>query len=116
MLQSVSIGNLETRSLHFRKVESGDQTEILQAGYWPSYNVPFYEDIFRVSGYAEMVEKHGMDFSHQLCARAKIFRRDQGNVSIEHASSRRGCIETQIGFFFKFSGTWSGIYGIYHAL
>ena len=24
---------------------SGDQTEILRAGYWPSYNVPFYEQV-----------------------------------------------------------------------
>ena len=26
-------------------VVSGDQTEILRAGYWPSYNVPFYEQV-----------------------------------------------------------------------
>ena len=26
-------------------VVSGDQTEILRAGYWPSYNVPFYEEV-----------------------------------------------------------------------
>lgn len=24
---------------------SGDQTEILSKGYWPSYNVPFYEEV-----------------------------------------------------------------------
>ena len=28
-----------------RLVVSGDQTEILRAGYWPSYNVPFYEEV-----------------------------------------------------------------------
>ena len=31
--------------LSFRLVASGDQTEILRAGYWPSYNVPFYEEV-----------------------------------------------------------------------
>ena len=31
--------------LSFRLVISGDQTEILRAGYWPSYNVPFYEEV-----------------------------------------------------------------------
>ena len=62
-------------------VESGDQTAILRAGYWPSYNVPFYENIFNMSGYPSAEEKAGTDVSYQLCPRAKIFRRDQGNVS-----------------------------------
>ena len=31
--------------LSFRLVVGGDQTEILRAGYWPSYNVPFYEEV-----------------------------------------------------------------------
>ncbi|XP_071509243.1 phospholipase B-like 1 [Diadema antillarum] len=61
-------------------VVSGDQTNILRAGYWPSYNVPFYEQIFNISGYPAMVEKQGPDTSYQLAPRAKIFRRDQGKV------------------------------------
>ena len=28
-----------------RLVVSGDQTEILSEGYWPSYNVPFYQEV-----------------------------------------------------------------------
>ena len=63
-----------------RYVESGDQTEILQAGYWPSYNVPFYEDVFDKLGYSTAVGAYGTEFSYQLCPRAKIFRRDQGKV------------------------------------
>ena len=31
--------------LYLSLVVSGDQTEILRAGYWPSYNVPFYEQV-----------------------------------------------------------------------
>lgn len=61
-------------------VKSGDQTAVLQSGYWASYNVPFYEDIFTASGYSEAVAEHGTDMSYQLCPRAKIFRRDQGRV------------------------------------
>lgn len=61
-------------------VASGDQTEILRAGYWPSYNVPFYEEIYNLSGYPEFVKKHGPSRSYQLAPRAEIFRRDQGLV------------------------------------
>ena len=61
-------------------MESGDQTPILREGYWPSYNIPFYEDIFTESGYPEVVAKFGPDASYELCPRAKIFRRDESNV------------------------------------
>ncbi|XP_065910196.1 phospholipase B-like 1 [Dysidea avara] len=60
---------------------SADQTQVLREGYWASYNVPFYEQVFELSGYADMVKKHGPDFSHDLAVRAKIFRRDQGKVT-----------------------------------
>lgn len=49
-------------------------------GYWPSYNVPFHPNIYVLSGYGEMWEKHGEEFSYDLCPRAKIFRRDQADV------------------------------------
>lgn len=51
------------------------------SGYWPSYNIPFHEKIYNLSGYAEYVEKYGLDFSYELAPRAKIFRRDQGKVT-----------------------------------
>ena len=57
-----------------------DQTEKLQFDHWPSYNVPFYPDIYNMSGYPDMFAKHGDEYSYQLCARAKIFRRDAVNV------------------------------------
>ena len=63
-----------------RYVASGDQTPILRTGYWASYNIPFYEYVYDVSGYPELVKKFGPDFSYQLCPRAKIFRRDEPSV------------------------------------
>lgn len=50
-------------------------------GYWPSYNVPFHENIYNLSGYTEYVKKYGLDFSYEMAPRAKIFRRDQGKVT-----------------------------------
>jgi hypothetical protein len=31
-------------------VAGGDQTAVLERGYWPSYNVPFYAEIYTRSG------------------------------------------------------------------
>lgn len=59
---------------------SADQTTVLREGYWASYNVPFYEEVFQLSGYGEVAKQHGQEFTHDLAIRAKIFRRDQGNV------------------------------------
>jgi hypothetical protein len=58
-----------------------DQTNILRAGYWPSYNVPFYEEIYNQSGYPDAVKKFGAEYSYSLAPRAKIFRRDQTKVN-----------------------------------
>jgi len=43
-----------------------------------------FPNIYDISGYPEFVKKHGYDFSYQLCPRAKIFRRDQGNINDIH--------------------------------
>ncbi|KAF7647135.1 hypothetical protein LDENG_00176970 [Lucifuga dentata] len=61
-------------------VEYSDQSQALRRGYWPSYNIPFHPRIYALSGYREMWEEHGEDFSYDLCARAKIFRRDQASI------------------------------------
>lgn len=59
---------------------SSDQTELLGRGYWSSYNVPFHEFIYNISGYPGIVQQYGPDYSYDLAPRAKIFRRDQGTV------------------------------------
>ncbi|TMS14940.1 Phospholipase B-like 1 [Larimichthys crocea] len=54
-------------------VEYSDQTQALRRGYWPSYNVPFHQKIYTLSGYGQMWEEYGDDFSYDLCPRAKSF-------------------------------------------
>ncbi|BDA45664.1 Phospholipase B-like 1 [Coccomyxa sp. Obi] len=68
-----------------------DQTEILSRGYWPSYNIPFYPEIYRRAGYLKLQrdqQARGGDYiaaarqkSYQLAPRATIFRRDAGKVT-----------------------------------
>eukprot|EP00008_Paramoeba_atlantica_P006296 CAMPEP_0201489524 /NCGR_PEP_ID=MMETSP0151_2-20130828/22855_1 /ASSEMBLY_ACC=CAM_ASM_000257 /TAXON_ID=200890 /ORGANISM="Paramoeba atlantica, Strain 621/1 / CCAP 1560/9" /LENGTH=553 /DNA_ID=CAMNT_0047875145 /DNA_START=115 /DNA_END=1776 /DNA_ORIENTATION=+ len=62
-------------------VMGADVTPILRTGYWSSYNIPFFETIYNMSGYPEVVEQYGTDYSYQLAPRAKIFRRDNCNVT-----------------------------------
>uniref|UniRef100_A0A8C6Z5U2 Phospholipase B-like n=1 Tax=Nothoprocta perdicaria TaxID=30464 RepID=A0A8C6Z5U2_NOTPE len=69
----------------FRRFNSGtglvvvaDKTELLyQQGYWASYNVPYFEEIFNASGNLELVKKYGDWFSYEGSPRARIFRRNQ---------------------------------------
>lgn len=70
-------------------VESQYQTELLtKQNYWPSYNIPFYETIYNLSGYTQMYQKFGNQFSYSQCPRANIFRRNQTNInSIEDVQS-----------------------------
>lgn len=66
-------------------VQASDQTQALRRGYWPSYNIPFHENIYNLSGYPQMWQEFGEDFSYDLCPRAKIFRRDQATVKDLHS-------------------------------
>ncbi|KGL77252.1 Putative phospholipase B-like 2, partial [Tinamus guttatus] len=55
-----------------------DKTELLyQQGYWASYNVPYFEEIFNASGNLELVKKYGDWFSYDGSPRARIFQRNQ---------------------------------------
>jgi len=53
---------------------------LIDNGYWASYNIPYFPFIYNISGYVPFFEKYGNAYSHDHCARAKIFRRDQGGV------------------------------------
>ncbi|KAM9281001.1 putative phospholipase B-like 2 isoform 2-T2 [Morus bassanus] len=59
-------------------VVAADQTELLyQQGYWASYNLPYFEEIFNASGNPELVKKYGDWFTYNKNPRAQIFRRNQ---------------------------------------
>ncbi|AWP07016.1 putative RNA-binding protein 19 isoform 3 [Scophthalmus maximus] len=55
--------------------------ELLEKGYWASYNIPYYEEIFNASGCNELVEKFGPWFSLDQNPRAQLFRRNQTDVT-----------------------------------
>lgn len=62
-------------------VESGDQTDFLVTqSYWASYNSPFYETVFNMSGNQAMVDKYGDWFTYDKTPRALIFKRDHDSV------------------------------------
>jgi len=63
-------------------IVSADVTDFLnQNGYWPSYNTPYFPFIFDISGYPQMVQSQGNQFSYTECPRALIFKRDQSKVN-----------------------------------
>ncbi len=62
--------------------EKADVTNILKKqGFWSSYNVPYFESIFNISGYPAEVAQYGSDYTYNNCSRANIFRREQANVN-----------------------------------
>jgi len=60
---------------------SRDVTEILERGYWASYNVPAIPYIYQITGNAESAQLHGTSWSYDLAPRARIFRRDGNNAN-----------------------------------
>ena len=70
-------------------------------GYWPSYNVPFFDEVYTRSGYPDFVKKHGLDFSYQLAPRAKIFRRDEGTVKDMGTMKKMMRYNGRVNFFFS---------------
>jgi len=61
-------------------VVGADVTRELERGYWSSYNVPYFIEIYNKSGYPAVAKRSGTDVTYQLAPRAKIFRRDVGTV------------------------------------
>eukprot|EP00755_Sulcionema_specki_P035816 Sspe_Gene.21958::Locus_8269_Transcript_1_1_Confidence_1.000_Length_1883::g.21958::m.21958 len=57
-----------------------DVTDLLSYGYWPSYNVPFFKQVYATSRLEELALRGVPSASYQLAPRAKIFRRDEGDV------------------------------------
>jgi len=49
--------------------------------YWPSYNSPYFKDIFNASGIPALVAKYGDWFTYERTPRALIFHRDHTSVT-----------------------------------
>ena len=62
-------------------IVGADLSRNLDSGYYPSYNKPYFKEIYNASGYPAAVAKAGPTMSYDLCPRAEIFRRDQGKVT-----------------------------------
>ncbi|XP_035209140.1 putative phospholipase B-like 2 isoform X2 [Stegodyphus dumicola] len=63
-------------------IHSKDVTKILkEERYWASYNIPYFSDIYNLSGSYINQLKYGDSVSYEKAPRALIFRRDQGKVS-----------------------------------
>jgi len=63
------------------RVEFEDVTHYLRLGYWPSYNIPYFESIYNESGFIELERTYGDWFNYQMHPRAYIFRRDAVKVN-----------------------------------
>lgn len=62
-------------------IHMDDLTSVLTAkSYWPSYNTPYYKDIFNMSGSPANVKKFGDWFTYDKTPRALIFKRDHRTV------------------------------------
>jgi hypothetical protein len=57
-------------------VANDESSFLINQGFWPSYNVPYFPFIYNISGYPAMFEKYGNEYSYTMCPRAQIFRRD----------------------------------------
>jgi hypothetical protein len=72
-------------------VVSADMTSVLSLGYWPSFNVPAFSEVYSQSGYPDFIhklEKYDQKYtrsthwlSYETSPRASIFRRDQAGVN-----------------------------------
>ena len=64
--------------------ETFDATSyLLNDKYWPSFNVPFSQNILERIGYYEIIKSNPnmiKEIDYYNCSRAKIFRRDQGKI------------------------------------
>ncbi|XP_046686333.1 putative phospholipase B-like 2 [Homalodisca vitripennis] len=66
-------------------IRAEDQTDVLTAqSYWASYNIPFYPDVYNMSGTQTLANKYGDFFTYDKCPRARIFKRDHEKVLNAH--------------------------------
>jgi hypothetical protein len=62
-------------------VARGDESAVLAAtGYWASYNIPYFPEIFNISGNLQQEQEYGSFFSYTKYARPEIFARNQSSI------------------------------------
>eukprot|EP01134_Creolimax_fragrantissima_P002455 CFRG2455T1 len=75
-----------TEQLPDRMITADGTNRLQKNGFWPSYNIPYFEVVYRLSGYPSKLDKLGDEFSYKNCPRAKIFEREAPKVlSVEDA-------------------------------
>ena len=58
-----------------------DMTDYIRStGYWASYNVPYFFEIYKYSGFLEQFQEDGDYRSHRDTACAKIFAREESSI------------------------------------
>lgn len=69
-------------------VMGGDVTSFLDGdvpgsvGFWPSYNIPYFAELFDLAGYPAAIRQQGPEMlSYNKCVRAQIFHQRAPNVS-----------------------------------
>ena len=73
------------------EMEINDVTQYLREGYWPSYNVPFSEHFYQISGIIQRIEEKPelvYDIDYKQCSRAQIYKRDQKNIKSNYDFGR----------------------------
>lgn len=73
------------------EMEINDVTQYLRDGYWPSYNVPFSEHFYQISGIIQRIEEKPElvhDIDYKQCSRAQIYKRDQKNIKSNYDFGR----------------------------
>ncbi|KAJ9596928.1 hypothetical protein L9F63_012053 [Diploptera punctata] len=62
-------------------VKAADMTDELRVQtYWPSYNIPYFSEVFNLSGNNALVRKYGDWFTYDKNPRALMFKRDHVKV------------------------------------
>ena len=60
-------------------VYRADVTNYLRVGFWESFNVPFDEYVYNVSGFRALANSFGNSYTYSMCPRATIFRYENNN-------------------------------------
>ncbi|EFC47273.1 laminin A family protein [Naegleria gruberi] len=67
-------------------VMTRDVTDVLnKQSFWSSFNIPYFEHIYNISGYQQAKQKFGNDYDYNLCSRALIFKREQAKIGADRS-------------------------------